>query len=246
MPSWSATALRRQPVTRPEQAEPDRRTQALDRLLEGRRRLDRLENRRNSRGGNLHRTQDAERPGGVSGKLARAVIDDALRALEPQLGPAESEPVPLDGGITNRNYRVRSAGATASCGSGQGHGAAGHRPRSRARRQRGGGGIGVAPDVVAFLGGARAAWSPRSSRPPGAARSCAGRSAEVAGRAAGHPRRTAAAATFSPCAARELRRPRARAAMPMPAGYPEVAAAAGEIARRSVPEPGRSPATTTC
>jgi thiamine kinase-like enzyme len=38
------------------------------------------------------------------------VIEDALRALEPQLGPAESEPVPLDGGITNRNYRVRFAG----------------------------------------------------------------------------------------------------------------------------------------
>jgi thiamine kinase-like enzyme len=38
------------------------------------------------------------------------VIEDALRALEPQLGPAESEPVPIEGGITNRNYRVRFAG----------------------------------------------------------------------------------------------------------------------------------------
>jgi thiamine kinase-like enzyme len=38
------------------------------------------------------------------------VIDDALRALEPQLGRPESEPVPLEGGITNRNYRVRLAG----------------------------------------------------------------------------------------------------------------------------------------
>jgi thiamine kinase-like enzyme len=38
------------------------------------------------------------------------LIDDALRALAPQLGPPESEPVPLDGGITNRNYRVRFAG----------------------------------------------------------------------------------------------------------------------------------------
>jgi thiamine kinase-like enzyme len=46
----------------------------------------------------------------VSGKLAREVIDDALRALEPELGPPESEPVPLEGGITNRNYRVRFAG----------------------------------------------------------------------------------------------------------------------------------------
>ena len=38
------------------------------------------------------------------------MIEDALRALEPQLGRAESEPVPLDGGITNRNYRVRFDG----------------------------------------------------------------------------------------------------------------------------------------
>jgi thiamine kinase-like enzyme len=38
------------------------------------------------------------------------VIEDALRALEPQLGRPESEPVPLEGGITNRNYRVRFGG----------------------------------------------------------------------------------------------------------------------------------------
>jgi thiamine kinase-like enzyme len=38
------------------------------------------------------------------------VIEDALRALEPQLGLPESDPVPLDGGITNRNYRVRFGG----------------------------------------------------------------------------------------------------------------------------------------
>jgi thiamine kinase-like enzyme len=38
------------------------------------------------------------------------VLEDALLALEPQLGPPESEPVPLEGGITNRNYRVRFSG----------------------------------------------------------------------------------------------------------------------------------------
>jgi thiamine kinase-like enzyme len=38
------------------------------------------------------------------------LLVDALRALQPQLGPPESEPVPLDGGITNRNYRVRFGG----------------------------------------------------------------------------------------------------------------------------------------
>jgi thiamine kinase-like enzyme len=40
----------------------------------------------------------------------RIVLEDALRALEARLGPPESEPVPLDGGITNRNYRVRFGG----------------------------------------------------------------------------------------------------------------------------------------
>jgi thiamine kinase-like enzyme len=38
------------------------------------------------------------------------LLDDALRALEPVLGPPESVPVPLEGGITNRNYRVRFGG----------------------------------------------------------------------------------------------------------------------------------------
>jgi len=38
------------------------------------------------------------------------VIEDALRALEEQLGPAETEPVPLGGGQTNSIYRVRFAG----------------------------------------------------------------------------------------------------------------------------------------
>jgi thiamine kinase-like enzyme len=38
------------------------------------------------------------------------VIEDALRALEPELGPPESDLVPLEGGITNRNYRVRLGG----------------------------------------------------------------------------------------------------------------------------------------
>jgi thiamine kinase-like enzyme len=42
----------------------------------------------------------------VSGELAAA-----LARLEPTLGTAEGEPVPLDGGITNRNYRVTMGGA---------------------------------------------------------------------------------------------------------------------------------------
>ena len=38
------------------------------------------------------------------------MIEDALHALEPALGPAETAPVPLAGGRTNRNYRVRLGG----------------------------------------------------------------------------------------------------------------------------------------
>jgi hypothetical protein len=38
------------------------------------------------------------------------VIDDALRALEPQLGPPESEPAPLERGIMNRDDRLRLGG----------------------------------------------------------------------------------------------------------------------------------------
>jgi thiamine kinase-like enzyme len=33
-----------------------------------------------------------------------------IARLEPELGPLESEPAPLDGGITNRNYRLRLGG----------------------------------------------------------------------------------------------------------------------------------------
>src|SRR3954469_8748846 len=33
-----------------------------------------------------------------------------LERLRPELGEIEGEPVPLDGGITNRNFRVRAGG----------------------------------------------------------------------------------------------------------------------------------------
>jgi thiamine kinase-like enzyme len=41
----------------------------------------------------------------------QAELAAALEALEPVIGRAESEPEPLDGGITNRNYRVRIGSA---------------------------------------------------------------------------------------------------------------------------------------
>src|SRR3954447_18852875 len=37
----------------------------------------------------------------------RRGMEEVLRKLAERLGPQEGEPQPLDGGITNRNYRVR-------------------------------------------------------------------------------------------------------------------------------------------
>jgi thiamine kinase-like enzyme len=39
-----------------------------------------------------------------------AELDAALAALEPVIGRAEDEPAPLDGGITNRTFRLRAGG----------------------------------------------------------------------------------------------------------------------------------------
>ena len=38
-------------------------------------------------------------------------LSDILRRLEPSLGPLSGEPQPLDGGITNRNFRATLGGA---------------------------------------------------------------------------------------------------------------------------------------
>jgi thiamine kinase-like enzyme len=37
-------------------------------------------------------------------------LNDIVHDLEPRLGPADGAPTPLEGGITNRNYRVRLGG----------------------------------------------------------------------------------------------------------------------------------------
>ena len=56
--------------------------------------------------------------------------------LTGQLGPLHGEPVPLEGGITNRNFRVRfGAGDYVRPASRQGHGAARDRPDRRADRE---------------------------------------------------------------------------------------------------------------
>lgn len=38
-------------------------------------------------------------------------LEQIIGSLEPQLGPGAGEPLPLDGGITNRNFRVRLGGS---------------------------------------------------------------------------------------------------------------------------------------
>ncbi len=59
-------------------------------------------------------------------------IPAILAELEPLLGPAERRARPLDGGITNRNYRVRlGAEDYVDPPARQGHGAARDRPRRR-------------------------------------------------------------------------------------------------------------------
>jgi thiamine kinase-like enzyme len=76
-------------------------------------------------------------------------VDEAIAALAGELGPPESDPVPLVGGITNRNYRLRWAGRecvlrlpgrqTALLGIDR----VAERAATRAA-------AGIAPDVVAF------------------------------------------------------------------------------------------------
>ena len=69
-----------------------------------------------------------------------AELAAALAALEPVAGAAEGEPVALDGGMTNRNFRLRLGGRDVVVRlPGQGHRAARHRPHRRARGDRGGG-----------------------------------------------------------------------------------------------------------
>ena len=41
---------------------------------------------------------------------APADLKEIVARLEPLLGPSDGEPAPLDGGITNRNYRARLGG----------------------------------------------------------------------------------------------------------------------------------------
>jgi thiamine kinase-like enzyme len=158
-------------------------------------------------------------------------VAEAIAALEPELGPPESDPVPLVGGITNRNYRLRWAGRdcvlrlpgkqTTLLGIDR----EAERDATRAAR-------GVAPEVVAFspeLGCLVTAFI--EGRPVDAAELRGPLLAEVAGalRAvhAGPPLEH----VFSPWERVDAYRVTAlRHGMPLPLGYDEVDAAADQIA----------------
>jgi thiamine kinase-like enzyme len=78
-------------------------------------------------------------------------VDEAIAALSAELGPPSSDPVPLVGGITNRNYRLRWAGRDCVLrlpGTNTrllGIDRVAERDATRAA-------AGIAPDVVAFSG----------------------------------------------------------------------------------------------
>jgi thiamine kinase-like enzyme len=80
------------------------------------------------------------------------VLEDALHALEPQLGPPESAPVPLDGGITNRNYRVRFGGRDCVLRlPGKDTELLGIDREAECAANTAAAAIGVAPEVIAFV-----------------------------------------------------------------------------------------------
>ena len=73
-----------------------------------------------------------------------------LRALEPSSAPPSGARA-ADGGITNRNYRVRFAAGTTSCASRARTPTCSASTAMPSARRRGGGGVGVAPEVLAYL-----------------------------------------------------------------------------------------------
>ena len=81
-----------------------------------------------------------------------------MERLQGQLGPASGPPVPLDGGITNRNYRVRfGAARLRGAAAWQGHGAARDQPEAERIANAAAARFGIAPEVAAAD---ERAWSP--------------------------------------------------------------------------------------
>jgi len=79
-------------------------------------------------------------------------LDALLAELQPLLGPVTAAPVPLDGGFTNRNYRVGLGDGTyvlRVCG--KDTGVLGIDRHHECEATRIAAALGIAPDVVAFL-----------------------------------------------------------------------------------------------
>jgi aminoglycoside phosphotransferase (APT) family kinase protein len=82
----------------------------------------------------------------------QAELATALEALEPQLGRAEGEPVALDGGITNRNFRMRIGGDDVVVRlPGKDTALLGIDRDAESAATRAAAAVGVGPEVVAYL-----------------------------------------------------------------------------------------------
>jgi thiamine kinase-like enzyme len=158
-------------------------------------------------------------------------VEAALAALAPELGSPESPPVPLVGGITNRNYRLRWAGRdcvlrlpgkrTALLGIDR----VAERDATRAA-------AGIAPDVVAFSAELECLVTGFiEGRPVDAAELRGPLLEEVAGALRAVHAGPPLAHAFSPWDRVDAYRLIAlRQGMPLPIGYDEVDAAADRIA----------------
>jgi thiamine kinase-like enzyme len=160
------------------------------------------------------------------------LLADALRALEPQLGPPESEPVPLDGGITNRNYRARFAGRDCVVRlPGKNTELLGIDREAERAATAAAATIGVGPDVIAFepsRGCLVTGFIEARPVPPEELRT---RAAEVAEALRAIPAGPRLPATFSPFdRTRAYERTARERGGTIPDAYPEVRAAADAIA----------------
>jgi len=81
-----------------------------------------------------------------------ATVADLVERLEPELGAAEGDPVALDGGITNRNYRIRLGGVDYVLRiAGKNTGLLGIDRETERRATQAAAEAGAAPAVAAFL-----------------------------------------------------------------------------------------------
>lgn len=160
------------------------------------------------------------------------MIDDALRALEPQLGPPESAPVPLDGGITNRNYRVRFRGRDCVVRlPGKDTELLGIDRRAERAATEAAAALGIGPDVIAFEPERSCLVTGFIEARPVTAEELRGRIGEVAAALRAIHSGPQLPATFSPFERTERyeRTARERGGV-IPAAYPKVRAIADEIA----------------